>query len=572
MSGNNPETTRRIRRRAQRLPAMFAAIGLGLAALSSTVPANAAAFGEIDDPGLAKCVNTKLNRDPATPITATELAGLSRTLECDIGDQVRSLDGLELATRLWTLNIFAGSNDLSAPGALDAIGKLPELKELRLNGVKVTDASLAGIAGAGTLTILDIDNSPGVTSLEPVRGLTNISRLTAQKNAITSLEPISGLTKLELLGVADNAIPSLEPLAAMKDLGVLTATNNSITSLDGLEDLSKLTELWVNENPLGGQIDALRGKPLLISLNITNTGVTSLLPIADSTALTTLQANRNHIADLSGLVAYPGSGSHLVDFQDLAGPTLFVPADATSIRFDISGNHVLRDGVTLASIGGAIVPTPDPEVPIVTMNVNDPAMTQLQYTFREAPTVNNVYGGAVTMPIVRVSVTNEESILGTAEEALTGQVTVTEGFPASDYQLGDDAPAWLSIDPATGKLSGTPPEAGTVTVTVTVTDALGNRVTGEITIEVEPATPPTTTPPTTTPPTTAPPTTTVPPTIAPTSAGPTTAAPGGGQKPSTGKQSGLANTGAAEWAPAAALGALALLGTGILVLRRRFHA
>ncbi|MBL3679720.1 leucine-rich repeat domain-containing protein [Leucobacter chromiireducens] len=306
-----------------------------------------------------------------------------------------------------------------------------------------------------------------ITSLTGLEHATQLTRLFVQHNAITDLGPLNGLTLLTHLGVTGNAVSSLSPLRDMRNLGYLAASSNQLTSLEGLDDLAALTDIGVDENPtLEGRIGPLANKPALRSLRIINTGTTDLTPLAASTGLRTFQANRNMIRSLEGITP-DADASHVVNFQSVAGPTLFVPVGATRIIFDVTGHTALHDGTTPATLGGTIVPPGAPEAPIVSLNLAE-STTELRYTFEEAVSSFNVFSGTVTLPVVRAEVTSADAATGTALTPFTHEITVTDGFPAAQYALSEDAPEWLSIDPETGVLSGVPPTPGTTVVSFSV--------------------------------------------------------------------------------------------------------
>lgn len=70
-------------------------------------------------------------------------------------------------------------------------------------------------------------------------------------------------------------------------------------------------------------------------------------------------------------------------------------------------------------------------------------------------------------------------------QASYGYDFVAAGFPAPAYALGEGAPPWLSIDPATGMLSGTvPPGTSSFTYSVTATNRAGSAAAGPFTVYV----------------------------------------------------------------------------------------
>jgi hypothetical protein len=78
--------------------------------------------------------------------------------------------------------------------------------------------------------------------------------------------------------------------------------------------------------------------------------------------------------------------------------------------------------------------------------------------------------------------------LETAPGQPYGYTFAATGTPAPTYALAPGAPAWLTISPATGQLTGTPP-AGTTTFTytVTATSTAGTATAGPYTVTVTPA-------------------------------------------------------------------------------------
>ena len=78
--------------------------------------------------------------------------------------------------------------------------------------------------------------------------------------------------------------------------------------------------------------------------------------------------------------------------------------------------------------------------------------------------------------------------LETAPGQPYGYTFAATGTPPPTYALAPGAPAWLTISPATGQLTGTPP-AGTTTFTytVTATSTAGTATAGPYTVTVTPA-------------------------------------------------------------------------------------
>jgi internalin A len=93
-------------------------------------------------------------------------------------------------------------------------------------------------------------NLKNITSLEPLRALTNLQFLVLWSGEITSLEPLRGLTKLVRLDLSQNRITSLEPLRSLHNLTQLELGYNRITDLEPLRNLTKITRLCLGKNEI----------------------------------------------------------------------------------------------------------------------------------------------------------------------------------------------------------------------------------------------------------------------------------------------------------------------------------
>ena len=78
--------------------------------------------------------------------------------------------------------------------------------------------SLEPLKGLTNLSSLDLSDAFGITSLEPLKALTKLSSLNlSNATGITSLEPLKGLTNLSRLYLDDaTGVTSLEPLKGLR--------------------------------------------------------------------------------------------------------------------------------------------------------------------------------------------------------------------------------------------------------------------------------------------------------------------------------------------------------------------
>jgi hypothetical protein len=146
------------------------------------------------------------------------------------------------------------------------------------------------------------------------------------------------------------------------------------------------------------------------------------------------------------------------------------------------------------------------------------------------PTTNNSAGDKdwvlllrASPPVFTVAVTNPGAQSGTVGSAQDLQINATDSGGVAVKYAATGLPAGLAIDAGSGLISGTPTSPGTSTVTVSVTDGLGNTGSTQFTWTITAPTPTTTaTTPSTTTPSTTTPSTTTPNTTTPTPTTPTT--------------------------------------------------
>ena len=102
-------------------------------------------------------------------------------------------------------------------------------------------------------------------------------------------------------------------------------------------------------------------------------------------------------------------------------------------------------------------------------------------------TVTDLYGrsAAVVLPVSiapNVPVVST-AVLGNAKVGKTYKKTLKGKDGVKPYTWSGSVPPWLTLDPATGKIAGTPTAAGSWPLTVIVTDALGQQATRSLTVE-----------------------------------------------------------------------------------------
>ena len=164
---------------------------------------------DIPDPNLRAAIEDALGKNAGDPITATEMATLTRLEASEAG--IRDLTGLEHATNLTVLNF-----DINSVSDLSPLAGLTNLTGLYLVGNSASD--LSPLAGLTNLKELFLDGN-GISDLSALAGLTNLTRLALNGNSVSDLSPLTGLTNLKWMRLASNNISDLSPLVANTELG-----------------------------------------------------------------------------------------------------------------------------------------------------------------------------------------------------------------------------------------------------------------------------------------------------------------------------------------------------------------
>jgi hypothetical protein len=106
-------------------------------------------------------------------------------------------------------------------------------------------------------------------------------------------------------------------------------------------------------------------------------------------------------------------------------------------------------------------------------------------------TIAGFYFGARTAQQSAAQATGTSPTFSHPSPPVTGTVNqpytysfVASGSPTPTYQLAPGAPTWLTIDPITGTVSGTPTESGPQTFSVTATNSAGSATAGPFTVTV----------------------------------------------------------------------------------------
>ncbi|EAD9711393.1 LPXTG cell wall anchor domain-containing protein [Listeria monocytogenes] len=246
-------------------------------------------------------------------------------------------------------NIFLRTHVEAAaqpPAAIDQIFPDEALaKEIQLELGKASVTDTVTQAELNSIATLDV-SAKGISSLEGMNYLTNLSSFTFSQNQVSDLSPLKGLMNLTLLALYDNQVTSLAPLTDLVNLRVMQLSGNPISDLAPLANLGNLIALDINDanisdiKPLIGltkltilgisnnqlsDISALKDLHQMISLNVSQNKLTNLNGIQELTKLSTLYAKENQIKDIQSLTALTSlntlelSSNQIANIQPLQG-------------------------------------------------------------------------------------------------------------------------------------------------------------------------------------------------------------------------------------------------------------
>lgn len=126
--------------------------------------------------------------------------------------------------------------------------ELPEVRSLRLAGMKITD--LAPLARMKNLEMLILDDNE-IVDLGPLAGLQHLKTLDLDDNKIADLTPLGSLDRLETLIASNNQVSDLTPIGRLPNLIALDLSYNPIVDLRPLSWLPRIETIHL----AGGQFE-----------------------------------------------------------------------------------------------------------------------------------------------------------------------------------------------------------------------------------------------------------------------------------------------------------------------------
>ena len=418
-------------------------------------------------------------------------------------------------------SLTLGDNRVSDPSPLRA---LPELARLDLSSNLISDVS--PLASLSDLDRLDISNND-VSDIGPlVRretwnlasgnprlsvGDNPLDRASLQEHIPTLKEwgiTVQGEPDSPALTIADPALRALvaqvvarwsdlvgDPIteATIARLTHLHAINAGVTDLSGLEAALELSLVFLGSNAVS-DLTPLGNLPKLAGLDLSDNRISDLAPLVDNPAIGTgdwITLDANPLSETSLNTHVPALLARGVKIG-LDSVRLRVPFDGGTVRFDISGYFEALLGAD-ASIAAEVA-----DAAAATATVAESVLRVTPGTVGRDTTVTvtatGTDGDSVTLkflvsftgpprPVAGVPAKELDAQGDTIDIALAG---LFEGEGPLTFRARSSDPRLLTVEVAGGVLTlrsvAADGEDGTVTVTVTATDAGG--LAGTLTFEV----------------------------------------------------------------------------------------
>ena len=232
----------------------------------------------IPDANLRAAIAEALGKSPNAPITAEEMATLTRLVANNRG--IQDLTGLEFAINLDDL--LAHDNQISD---LSPLSKLTNLRVLNIwhNPIE----SLSPIAGLSNLELITLIGDGGISDISPLAGLVKLRHFLTWGNPISDLSPLAGLTQLETLDICGSEASDISPLAKLTRLNKLYLVGNAISDVSPLSGLTNLTRLSLERNSIS-DISPLAALTNLKWLGLHQNSISDFSPLAGLSETTTI--------------------------------------------------------------------------------------------------------------------------------------------------------------------------------------------------------------------------------------------------------------------------------------------
>lgn len=282
-----------------------------------------------------------------------------------LNSSVEDYSFLESTQQLQILD-FSGS--LINTDALEKIGTLKELRELKLNGCGLTN--IAPLAGNTLLELLELANN-SISDTAPLAELRSLRRLDLSQNALSSLDAFWGLDALEYLDISANSVVYLAPLENCSELKTLYASRNSIADISVLANMPALEHLALCNNQIpdmgplvsctklitldlaGNQLtnaDAIALMPKLTHLDVSYNAIFALPVLSATAPLQQINISYNQLTDVAVLAGLPQLSYLNADYNEFLSDVLCLSTCPLLVQVDVFGTAV-TEVTTLTDMG-----------------------------------------------------------------------------------------------------------------------------------------------------------------------------------------------------------------------------
>ena len=452
-------------RSVRALVGLVTAVVITVAGLTVTPTAATAADTDvvaIPDANLKAAINRALGGGRAIDqdVTVADAAAVTTLATNRFTGGVADLTGAQALTGLTSLQLPASTQFSNTFTDLTPLAGLTSLTTLTLVNGQITSTGLSALSGMSSLRALTLTNNK-ITSLSPLSGLTGLTTLAAGTNQVTDLSPLSGLSNLTILALTGNQITDLTGVPAAPGMVNFTANNNKITDV----------------TPLAGRFTGAG----LTTLNLSGNKITDASPLAGYgaanigtgtlTSTVGLLLGNNKIRDFSAFSGWAKKPAT----NRVSGQNIYVgPYVAGGVHVSLKNADGTALQMTTADVDAGEY---DPASGLLTVTDAADASVGIASATQPGTAIWTVNFSADPDGPPQVAAPGDKSAeVGTAITPFT--VSAAGGTTPYTWSA-TGLPAGLSVDPASGEVSGTPTAAGAPTVTVTATDA--NSRTGSAT-------------------------------------------------------------------------------------------
>lgn len=203
--------------------------------------------------GLRKLKLITLNNTAVADLTL--LNGLTvEKIYCDKTQINKEIARKFMAANPSTLVIFDSETLSNWWNTMSGEWKIAFGKSVSYTGLPTKDQ----LQQMANLTEINISNNQLMTTLEPLKELTNLKKLFCSGTAVVDLMPLKDLIDLQVLEANNTKVSNLKPLEKLTNLEKLSVENAKITNFQGLEKLQTLKIIYCDKNTISyDQVEAL---------------------------------------------------------------------------------------------------------------------------------------------------------------------------------------------------------------------------------------------------------------------------------------------------------------------------